>query len=112
MSRFSLVIVLLLTACSSEPLPQSWPAALNPYMSELGYTMAPDGETILKNGYPVWVDPKCIGRGCPFNQPLVPKELVEVVRADLLTSTKKAQEKYISDLAAKLELKLDIDDRR
>ncbi len=104
MKRLAFVcMILFLAACKAEPRPTLWSAELNPYMAERGYTLATDGETILKNGYPVWIDPICYGRGCGLgNGPLVPMELASAVSKDLLTALKEAREEYVSDVGAKI----------
>lgn len=103
MKYLAIVAVLFLAACEVEPVPSRWSAELNPYMAERGYTLAMDGETILKNGYPVWIDPICYGRGCGLgNGPLVPMELAGAVRQDLLDALKEAREEYVSDVSAKI----------
>ena len=77
MLRLSLIALLLLAGCQEQPQPGRWSDYLDPYMAERGYTMSSDGETILKNGYAVWVDPICYGRACFSNRALVPTELAQ-----------------------------------
>lgn len=103
MKYLAIAAILFLAACKVEPSPSRWSAELNPYMEARGYTLAMDGETILKNGYPVWIDPICIGRGCGLgNQPLVPYELSGAVKEDLLRALKEAREEYIEDVSEKI----------
>ena len=99
-----LLLVLLLTACKEgEPQPSRWEEQLNPYMSARGYTIASDLETILKGGYPVWVDVYCSGRGCfNSNRALVPDELVEGVRQDFFAALASSRKEYVEDISEKI----------
>ena len=98
-----LCAVLFIAACNVEPTPEVWPAELNPYMEEKGYTLSQDGVTILKNGYPVWVDEPCFGRGCfNSNRPLVPQELVAEVSEGILTAVKESREQYVIDISRRI----------
>jgi hypothetical protein len=99
MVKRALIIVLLLAACETEERPRSWSDELDPYMSARGYTMAADDQTILKNGYPVWMDEVCFSRGCRGSFPLVPYELAEGVRLDLLAALKESREEYVADIS-------------
>ncbi len=106
MVKRALVFVLLLAACEPESMPYTWEDHLDPYMASQGYTIALDGETILKNDYPVWIDEHCVGRGCfGSNRPLVPSELAEGVRLDLLNATKTAQEEFVADVSNTIGIK-------
>jgi hypothetical protein len=97
------VSVLMLVACKIEPQPSDWPDHLDQYMTEQGYTRSADNETILKDGYPVWRDKPCSGRGCfGTNQPLVPAELVQAVRADFFTALDRAQAEYVADVSDRI----------
>lgn len=105
MRWFVFALVMTLAACKVEPSPGRWSDYLNPYMAERGYTMASDGETILKNGRPVWFDPICYGRGCGLgNQPLVPGELVSSVRVDFFDAIRYSQEQYVKSVSAEIGL--------
>ena len=101
-----LIFVFLLAACKIEEQPKIWGDHLDPYMAARGYTVAEDGETILKNGYPVWKDPPCWSRGCLGSQPLVTVELASAVRADLLKAYKDAHSEYVADVSEKIGIKL------
>jgi hypothetical protein len=100
----ALLLVLLLSACiDDKPYPQLWGAELNPYMAAHGYTVATDGVTILKNGYPVWKDEPCYGRGCyGSNVSLVPSELSEGVRLDFLKAYEESRKEYVADISEKI----------
>ncbi len=102
--RLALVFaVVLLTACKVEPQPGRWNDHLDPYMAAYGYTMGGDGETILKDGYPVWLDAVCISRGCfDHNRPLVPGELREGVRKDFFAALDAAQHEYVADVSKRI----------
>ncbi len=102
----ALLLVLFLSACVEErPQPHTWDHELDQYMEEYGYTLATDGMTILKNGYPVWRDEPCYGRGC-FNSniPLVPSELSEGVRLDFLDALDKSRKEYVADISDKISI--------
>lgn len=101
MVKRALILVLLLSACEPTESPRTWGDELDPYMTERGYTVGNDEQTILKNGYPVWVDENCTGRGCfNSNRPLVPSELVEGVRLDLLAALKESRAEYVEDISS------------
>ena len=102
--RLALIFaVMLLTACKVEPQPGRWVDYLDPYMAAYGYTMANDGETILKDGYPVWLDAVCMGRGCfDNNRPLVPGELRDSVRKDFFDALDAAQHEYVADVSKRI----------
>lgn len=104
MRRLMIVaVVLALAACEVEEQPSRWQDHLDPYMAAQGYTMAPDGETILKDGYPVWQDRPCITRSCILtNRPLVPSELVVNVRRDFFAALESAQQAYVDDFSKKI----------
>ena len=95
---------MLISACEEgEPQPGRWEEVLNSYMAERGYTMAGDAETILKDGYPVWIDEYCVGRGCfNTNRPLVPVELQEGVRQDFFAALVSARKEYVEDISEKI----------
>lgn len=96
-------VVLFVAACKIEPMPEVWPAELNPYMEEKGYTLSQDGVTILKNGYPVWLDEPCFGRGCfGSNRPLVPQELVAEVSEGILEAVRESREQYVIDISRRI----------
>lgn len=96
--------VMFVAACKEgKPQPGRWNEVLNSYMAERGYTMAGDAETILKDGYPVWIDEYCVGRGCwDTNRPLVPVELEEGVRQDFFAALTSAREEYVKDISEKI----------
>lgn len=97
------VSLVMLVACKIEPQPGDWPDHLDKYMTEQGYTRSADNEMILKDGYPVWRDKPCTGRGCfGTNQPLVPNELVSAVKADFFTALSNAQSQYVSDVSVRI----------
>ena len=98
--------VMFVSACKVEPQPGRWEEVLNSYMAERGYTMADDAETILKDGYPVWIDEYCVGRGCfNTNRPLVPVELQEGVRQDFFAALVSARKEYVEDISEKIGIK-------
>lgn len=98
-----LCMILFLSACKIEPEPKVWPAELNPYMEERGYTLGSDGYTILKNGYPVWFDEPCFGRGCfGTNRALVPDELISDVRSGILNAVKESREEFVLDISRRI----------
>lgn len=98
----ALIFVLFLAACKVEPQPRVWDDFLDPYMASYGYTIANDGKTILKNGYPVWVDEPCFSRGCVGNYSLVPSELREGVRMHFLEVYDKSRKQYVADISDKI----------
>ncbi len=100
---FALLLALTVVGCTeSDPPLRRWDQIYDGYMSSRGYTMASDNETILKNGYPIWVDEVCFGRGCVGNYPLIPYELVPGVRADFFAAVKYAKESYVNDVSSKI----------
>ena len=105
MLRLSLIALLLLAGCQEQPQPGRWSDYLDPYMAERGYTMSSDGETILKNGYAVWIDPICYGRACFSNRALVPTELAQSVREDFLDALEESKAEYVTDVSDKIGIK-------
>lgn len=97
------ITLLALAACEVEEQPSTWGDHLDPYMAKYGYTLDASGYVILKNGYPVWKDEPCLGRGCfGYNQPLVPNELVVSIRNDYFAAIEAAEIEYVANVAAKL----------
>lgn len=95
----ALSLAVMLAACEVPDLPRVWGDHLDPYMTARGYTIDTDGKTILKNGYPVWVDEPCFSRGCRGSYPIVTRELAEAVRLDLLAAIDAAQDEYVEDVS-------------
>lgn len=102
MKRFAIfAMIFALAACEVEERPSRWSDELDPYMAKHGYTLNDSTYVIYKNDYPVWKDEPCWGRGCfNHNSPLVPYELAEGVRVDLLAALKEAREEYVADISA------------
>lgn len=106
-NAIAVVAVMFVAACQEgKPVPHRWDEELNSYMAARGYTMAGDAETILKDGYPVWIDEYCVGRGCwDNNRPLIPMELQEGVRQDFYNALNSARKEYIEDISEKIGVK-------
>lgn len=103
----ALLLVLLLSACmDQEPQPRTWGDELDPYMAKYGYTIANDEKTILKHGYPVWMDERCFSRGCVGNYSLVPHELSEGVRLDFLKAYEESRKQYVDDISNKIDVEI------
>jgi hypothetical protein len=103
----ALLLVFLLSACMDHnPYPRTWDSTLDSYMAAHGYTIAVDSVTILKNGYPVWRDEPCFGRGCIGNYSLVPLELSEGVRLDFLKVYEEARKEYVADISNKIDVEI------
>jgi hypothetical protein len=106
----ALSLAVMLAACEVPESPRVWDDYLDPYMSARGYTIDVDGKTILKNGFPVWVDEPCFGRGCRGSYPIVTRELAEAVRLDLLAAIDAAQDEYVADISEVIGLEPVVDE--
>ena len=104
MKKLFLIFVLLVSACEADKVyPTTWDVSLDPFMEVHGYTMDAARVTIYKNGYAVWYDEPCYGRGCfNSNRSLVPHELSESVRLDYITAITESKKEFIQSISDKI----------